>query len=606
MKRLRPLPLSLSLLTTCTAISHAAPLKLHGIFASHMVLQRNKPIVIWGWADSGDKVAVKFGNEQAEATAAGDKGRWEVRFPAREASTAPVTLLASTGEEKVAMEDIVIGDVWVMTGQSNMSFALKGVQEKDTEAAQANLPLLRFFSIMPNEQASPQDDIPAEKIETQGWAVSTPETCLDFSAIGYVFGARLQRSLGIPIGLIKSSRGGASIEAIVPSHKFDQDPLAKRYADYMKQKMAEFDKEATSLEVWNNQLARAKSKKLPESKWPPKPVNGDNLTSWNIPGMSASDMGSVHHGMFGVFKGYNIKGVLFHQGFNNTLETNCRPKRYRTLMKLMVEGWREDFKDPALPVGVIGFCAGGDTQTTENFETKGLETAPYIREAQRLGLADAGDPVNTAYMAADDIQIPGLHPIKKCEHGVRSARWALNRIYKTDVEWDSAKLVSTEVQGDVMVLTFDKSVMPDDWSTIIEGFSIAGEDGKFAMAYARFPLQSAKSNASNARGYDTKTIRVWSPMVKEPKAVRYSWASSPLGNLKVSGNPALPLQNFRTDSWDYPEVEDPSTIAKPDSRKLKEEVPVLTLNRRIKEGEMIKELIEKLDTLTAPITPAAK
>jgi sialate O-acetylesterase len=275
-------------------------------------------------------------------------------------------------------------------------------------------------------------------------------------------------------------------------------------------------------------------------------------------------------------------------------------------MKLMVEGWREDFKDPALPVGVIGFCAGGDTQTTENFETKGLETAPYIREAQRLGLADAGDPVNTAYMAADDIQIPGLHPIKKCEHGVRAARWALNRIYKTDVEWDSAKLVSTEVQGDVMVLTFDKSVMPDDWSTIIEGFSIAGEDGKFAMAYARFPLQSAKSNASNARGYDTKTIRVWSPMVKEPKAVRYSWASSPLGNLKVSGNPALPLQNFRTDSWDYPEVEDPSTIAKPDSRKLKEEVPVLTLNRRIKEGEMIKELIEKLDTLIAPITPAAK
>jgi hypothetical protein len=95
-------------------------------------------------------------------------------------------------------------------------------------------------------------------------------------------------------------------------------------------------------------------------------------------------------------------------------------------------------------------------------------------------------------------------------------------------------------------------------------------------------------------------------MVKEPKAVRYSWASSPLGNLKVSGNPALPLQNFRTDSWDYPEVEDPSTIAKPDSRKLKEEVPVLTLNRRIKEGEMIKELIEKLDTLIAPITPAAK
>ncbi len=606
MKCIRPLALTLSLFAASLTISHAAPLKLHSIFASHMVLQRNKPIVIWGWADAGDQIVVNFGNEQAKSTAAGNKGRWEVTFPAREASTTPVTLLASTGEEKVALEDIVIGDVWVMTGQSNMSFALKAVQEKDTEAAQAHLPLLRFFSIAPNEQASPQDDIPAEKIETQGWAVSTPETCLEFSAIGYVFGARLQRSLGIPIGLIKSSRGGASIEAIVPSHKFEDDPLAKRYADYMKQKMAEFDQEAASLQIWNNQLARAKSKKLPEEKWPTKPIKGDNLTSWNIPGMSPSDMGSVHHGMFGVFKGFNIKGVLFHQGFNNALDSNCRPKRYRTLMKLMVEGWREDFHDPALPVGVIGFCAGGDTQTVENFETKGLETAPYIREAQRLGLADAGDPVNTAYLPGDDIQIPGLHPIKKCEHGARAARWALSRIYKSDVEWDSAKLVSSETQGDVMVLKFDKSVMPDDWSPLIEGFSIAGEDGKYAMAYARFPLQSAKSNASNARGYDTTTIRVWSPLVKEPKAVRYSWASSPLGNLKVSGNPALPLQNFRTDSWDYPEVEDPTTIAKTDSKKLKEEATARTLERRIKEGEMIEEVLEKLNTLTAPLAPAAK
>jgi hypothetical protein len=103
------------------------------------------------------------------------------------------------------------------------------------------------------------------------------------------------------------------------------------------------------------------------------------------------------------------------------------------------------------------------------------------------------------------------------------------------------------------------------------------------MAHARFPLQSPKSNAANARGYKTTTIRVWSPLVKEPKAVRYSWASSPLGNLKVSGNPALPLQNFRTDSWDYPEVEDPATIAKPDSKKLKEETTARTLERRIKE-----------------------
>ncbi len=150
-------------------------------------------------------------------------------------------MVVTTGNEKVEMANIVVGDVWVMTGQSNMAFGLEKTQHADIEIAQANLPLLRFFSIDPNEQSAPQDDIPAEKISTQGWAVSNPETSGEFSAIGYVFGARLQRSLGIPIGLIKNARGGASIEAIVPSHKFDDDPLAKRYAESVKKKIAAFD-----------------------------------------------------------------------------------------------------------------------------------------------------------------------------------------------------------------------------------------------------------------------------------------------------------------------------------------------------------------------------
>ena len=597
-------------LTSLSPAQEAAPsgtLKAHAIFASNMVLQRNKPIVIWGWAKSGANVTVQLGKDKAEAKAAGEKGRWEVSFPAREASAEPQTLIITTGDEKVEMSNIVVGDVWVMSGQSNMAFALKGVQEDDIESAQSNLPLLRFFSISPNEQSGPQDDIPAEKIETQGWAVSNPETSLNFSAIGYVFGSRLQRSLGIPIGVIKNSRGGASIEAIVPSHKFDQHPLTKRYAEFMKQKIAEFDKEAASLQVWNNQLARAKAKNLPEKDWPKKPVNGDNLTSWNIPGMSASDMGSIHHGMFGVFKGYNIKGVLFHQGFNNTLGGNCRPKRYRALMKLMVEGWREDFNDTALPVGVISGCGGDDSQNAENFEIKALGGSPYIYEAQRLGLADVGDAEHTAFLPAYDIQIPGLHPEKKREHGERAARWALNKIYEAKVDWDSAKLLSAEPQGDMMVLKFDKSVMPDDWSPIVEGFSIAGEDGKFHMAHARFPLlNQSKKHGSNVKSSDTTTIRVWSPLVKEPKAVRYAWAVCPLGNLKVSGKPWLPLQSFRTDNWDYPESEDPAIIEEAGGKTAITDAAAFLEERRKKEADVAKDTIERLKTLTAPVEQAAK
>ena len=297
---------------------------------------------------------------------------------------------------------------------------------------------------------------------------------------------------------------------------------------------------------------------MPEDKLPPKPTRKD-LRSWNVPGRSPSDAGSCYNGMFGVFKGLNIKGVLFHQGYNNAMSTACRPKRYRVLMKLMVEGWREDFNDPTLPVGVIGFCAGSIPQTRDNFEVWSVSAGAYIREAQRLGLADVEDPDQHGVPAGLRRPDPGTAPGKKQAHGVRAARWALNRIYGMQIDWDAASLVSAERDGDCMVLTFDKPVMPDDMSTVPEGFSIADESGKFYMAHAAYPLKKDAGiwNVAN-KNFDTTKIVVWSPLVKEPVAVRYAWATSPMGNLKVNGKPWLPLQSFRTDDWDWPESEDPA------------------------------------------------
>jgi sialate O-acetylesterase len=345
MNRFCTLSVAVCILAACATITEARPLKLHNIFSSHMVFQRDKPIKIWGWAKPGQTVTVKLGEEIAEAKVQPEApvevfglaedyaglGRWEVTFPAREASAEPITLVVTCGDEKVVLEDILIGDVWVMSGQSNMAFPLGKVHGGDMEAAQAHLPMLRLFSITTNEQATLQDDIRPETITTGGWVVSSPETAREFSAIGYVFGSTVQRALQIPIGVIKNARGGASIESIVPAHKFDEDPLAKRYADYIRQRMAEFDPEAEADSMWEAAKARAKRKNLPEPERPdPK-----NLRSWNVPGKSPSDMASVHNGMFGAFKGFNIKGVLFHQGFNNTLGDKCRPKGYRVLMRLM-------------------------------------------------------------------------------------------------------------------------------------------------------------------------------------------------------------------------------------------------------------------------------
>jgi len=506
MNRFRTLLFAVCTLAACAAITEARPLKVHAIFTSHMVLQRDKPIVIWGWADAGDKVSVKFGDEEAEATAAGEAGRWEVTFPAREARAEPLALVVTAGDEKVELEDILIGDVWGMYGQSNMAFPLGKVQHADMESEQAHLPLLRLFSITTNEQSDLQEDIRADAITTGGWVVSTPEIVRDFSAIGYVFGSRLQRALQIPIGVIENARGGAAIESMVPAHKFDDHPLAKRYAEYVAKRRAEFDSRARALEKWQIQVERAKSKRKPEAEWPKKPVDAENLVSWDIPGKSPSDAASVYNGMFGVFKGYNIKGVLFHQGYNNAMiRQKCRPKFYRVLMKLMVEGWCEDFNDPNLPVGVIGFCAGGKTQNEDDFEAESYGGAPYIREAQRLGLADVGDPHNTVFIPAYDVQVPGLHPSKKREHGLRAARWALAEIYDVGVRWETAELVSAEPQGDEMILTFNKRVTSDDKNTILRGFSIAGEDGKFYMAHARHRAEGSYWNTAAPRRPSTRS-----------------------------------------------------------------------------------------------------
>jgi len=591
MIRSRTLPLAIFILAACSANAEARPLKLHAIFTSHMVLQRDKPIMIWGWADAGDKVSVKFGGQKVEATAKGNAGRWEVTFPARKASAKPLILVVATGDEKVAMEDILIGDVWVANGQSNMAFPLGKTTNADFELPQANLPLLRHFRIKTNEQATLQTDIRAEAVVNEGWEVSTPETALGFSGIGYYFGSRMQRALQIPVGVISNARGGASIESLVPAHKFADNPLAKRYANSVAKRRAEFDPRAKALEKWTRQVERAKSKGKPEAEWPKKPVDAENLVSWDIPGMSPSDMASVYNGMFGVFKGYNIKGVVFHQGFNNALFSNCRPKLYRVLMKLMVEGWREDFDDPKLPVAVIGFCAGGNTQNEDNFEGLSYEAGPFIRESQRLGLADVGDPENTAFLPAYDVQVPGLHPNKKREHGLRAARWALKRIYGMKVFWDTASLVSAEAQGDEMILTFDKRVVPDDKNSIIRGFSIAGEDGKFYMAHARH------RTGESSWWERTKIIHVWSPLVEKPVTVRYGWATSPMGNLKVYGHPAVPLPSFRTDDRDLPVSKDFEGKAVPNYRQMKEEAAKRCEYRRIKDAKRAVEIIERLKTL---------
>ena len=593
--------ISLAVMTTATARSaQSGELRVHNIFASNMVIQRDKPITIWGWAETGRKVSVQFGEAKAEATARDEAGRWEVAFPARQANATGQKLTVTSGDETIEMDNILVGDIWVMNGQSNMAFGLGKTYRADMETATAHLPLLRRVGISPNESYTLQKDLPADRVN--GWTVCTPETAGGFSSIGYTFASRLQRALQIPIGIIDNARGGASIESLVPRHKFDDHPLAARYLAWVEKRRAEFDWDAAMkplIEKWEKDVAEKRRKDVPEKDLPPKPTR-KNLRSWNVPGRSPSDAASCYNGTFGVFKGLNIKGVLFHQGYNNAMGTSCRPKRYRVLMKLMVEGWREDFGDPKLPVGIIGFCAGSIPQTYDNFEVWSVSGGAFIREAQRIGLSDIEDPANTAFLPAYDTQIPGLHPHKKQAHGVRAARWALNRIYKMKIDWDSASLVSAEPDGDCIVLTFDKKVMPDDMSTIPEGFSIADKSGKFYMAHAAYPLKKDVGiwNVAN-KNFDATQIIVWSPLVKEPVAVRYAWATSPMGNLKVNGKPWLPLHSFRTDGWNWPEHEDPAAnaVTGAQAKEMSQEAAERREYRSMEEAGWAVEILKQVEML---------
>jgi len=593
----------LPVIALCAGGASAGALKTHGVFSSNMVIQRDKPIKIWGWAKTGGKVSVQFGKDKTAATAGAKAGRWEVTFPARKADAAGQKLTVACGDDKVEMDNIVIGDVWVMNGQSNMAFGLGKTYRSDLETVTAHLPLFREIRINSNEHETLQTDIPAEKLPGKGWVVASPETAGGFSAIGYVFGSRLQRALQVPIGIIDNARGGAAIESLTPRHKFKDHPLAARYLAWIEKRRSEFDWDAAVqklVDKWAKTVAQQREKGVPADKLPPKPTRKD-LRSWNVPGRSPMDAASCYNGMFGVFKGLNIKGVLFHQGYNNHMGGSCRPKRYRVLMKLMVEGWREDFNDPKLPVGVIEFCAGSITQDDDNFEiwSNHRTEGAFIREAQRLGLADLKDPENTGFIPGYDQKIPGLHPKKKYFHGLRSARWALKNVYGMRVGWETASLVSAKSDGDRMVLTFDAPVTPDDMSMTPKGFAIADKSGKFFKAYAAYPMKKDVGIWNSTKSCDTKTIRVWSPMVKEPVAVRYAWAGSPMGNLKVNGRPWQPLHSFRTDTWDLPEPDDPSvpTRDRNQGRQMEKDAIKYRQQRKTQEAKLAVEIRERLEKL---------
>lgn len=537
-----------------------AGLCVSNLFQTNMVLQRDRPIGIWGWATLGETVTVTLGDDEQTVTADRDR-RWRVTLRARPANATPARITIQGSKDSLVLDNVLIGDVWVLGGQSNMEFELAKVENGPLEIVSANFPNLRILTVPygVGEDArtgfarlDEWSDWFGRHFRKGDWDVCSPDVAKDLSAIGYVFARRLQMATQIPIGVIDASRGGTTVETWTPrSVLWEMDSAPVR------EKLAEWD---TQLVEWNAQedLARrvaqhqeriarleAEGKPIPtDQQEAPGDLRPGPIADPNYPGNSFA-------GMIGPLRGLSIKGAIFHQGYNNALDGMRGVRLYEDVFPVMIEAWRDAFSDPALPFGILSLCTDGDPQTREDYLEKMLNAGIYVRAAQYrtfLDLYDGGDR-NIGFASTYDLRRRWYHPQLKTPAGERIARWALSTQYGygQTLPWTPPRLVGMEVQDGALLLRMDGEV-GDPQDGAIEGFAIAGSDRRFQPAYAAY-LEIGKDDRGRPR-FDKKQLVLTSPLVLAPIHFRYAWGRNPLANLQLTGNKDLPFATQRSDDWD--------------------------------------------------------
>jgi sialate O-acetylesterase len=475
----------------------AAEVTLPNVFSDHMVLQRKQPNRVWGKAAPGEKVVVTIGGQSQEATAGAD-GAWQVTLAPMEAG-APMTLAAKGQANEVVFTDVLAGEVWICSGQSNMRYALSSAYDADLEVPAANHPDIRLINF-PSVGAQK----PIWTHANAPWALCTPQTARQFPAVGYFFARQIQETLGVPVGIINNAWAGSRAEAWVDRKYFDGHenllPLVARYDG--------FAKELADLGA-KGQLTAAEQNKVRQLS---TDVNGDDrpANAWN--------------GIVASHAGYGIRGVLWYQGEGNA----PRAYQYRELFPLLIESWRQEWKQGDFPFYWVQL-PGNEAQKPE----PGDSTWAELREAQTMALAKVK---NSGQAVSIDLGEDGnLHPRNKREIGLRLARVALARDYGVQMAHQSPTYRAMQIDGNKIAVSFDspngrlRTLAGDP----VRGFAIAGADKKFVWADATI-------------GRDGSIV-VSSDKVAKPVAVRYAWADNPVCN--VYDNARLPLTPFRTDDW---------------------------------------------------------
>ena len=538
-------------------------LRVSNVFQCHMVLQRDKPWAVWGWAEAGAEVSVAFGGVEKKAVAAADRS-WKVGFEPLAASAEPATMTVKSGAATVTLEDILVGDVWVLGGQSNMEFELAKVENGQLEIASAHFPEIRVLTVPQGEGPVPLRDFPrlmewsdwSKRHFRKGyWEPCTPAVARELSAIGYVFARRVHKASGVPIGVIDTSRGGTTVETWTP-----QEVLRGMDSEVVATKLAEWDKKVAE---WNPQADldarierhRQQVEKLSKEG---RPVPADMVEPADLrPGPLAdpNHPGGCYAGMIEPLAGLAVKGALFHQGYNNAFEGTFGVNLYRAVFPEMIRSWRKAFADPQLPFGILSLCTEGNPQTEADYVEKMYNTGIHIRAVHYetfLDFLKAGD-TNIGYASTYDLRRRWYHPQVKLPAGERIARWALATQYgfSREIQWKPPLLVSMQAADGALVLEFDAPVAdPEDGAML--GFAICGSDRRFQPATAVHVQE--RTDERGRPVFNTKKVRLSSPLVAEPVHFRYAWGRNPLANVQLAGNSDIPLGTQRSDDWTMEEV----------------------------------------------------
>jgi sialate O-acetylesterase len=485
-----------------------ADVKLPSIISDNMVLQQEAGAGVWGWAEAGEKVTVKFADKSAE-TVADVGGKWKVKLADLKAGTTGELTVA--GKNTVTVKNVVVGEVWVASGQSNMEWTVAGSKDPQEEAKAANFPLIRMYTVKKNPQAEPAEDT------TGQWQVCTPQTVPSFSAVGYFFARRLYQTLQQPIGIIHTSWGGTPAEFWTPKPLLTADKDLKVYTENWDKAVAAYpaakEKFEADLAAWKEltKTPAPEGKKHPNQPRPPRGGPGD---ASNMPA-------SLYNGMIAPVTNYGIRGAIWYQGESNA----SQPELYKKLFPTMIKSWRQAWKIEEFPflfVQLANFMGRSEQPTDTNW-ARLREAQLQTLELPRTGMA----------VAIDIGEEKDIHPKNKQDVGKRLALWAEAAVYYKDQEYSGPLPGGFQVEEGKARLTFrhGEGMKAADGGKI-KGFAVAGADKKFVWADAEVQGDH---------------IVVSSPQVTTPVAVRYAWADNPECNLiNVAGLPASP---FRTDDW---------------------------------------------------------